>query len=92
MSSSKKPHIIGTSLDDTHVMSYLLLAGKSAHAPGNLSRGSCSEWSAKVNTPISSHFEEENGGPRCKLLHSPPGTWMHPMLSQPGYSLFKTCV
>ena len=69
MSSSKNVHIIGTSPDDTLMISYLLLAGKSAHVPGNLSRGSHLEWNAKVNALIGPHFKEGNGSPRCTLWH-----------------------
>ena len=45
------------SLDDALMMSYLLLVGKTVHAPGELSGGSHSEQNAKVNTLISPHFE-----------------------------------
>ena len=40
MASSENPHVIGTSPDDALMTSYLLLAGRSAHAPSNLSGGS----------------------------------------------------
>ena len=44
----QKPHIIGMSSHDVLMMSCSLLAGNSAHAPGHLSRGSCSEWNPKA--------------------------------------------
>ena len=67
MSSSRNPHIISASPDDAPVMSYLLLAGMSVHASGNLSGGSCSEWNAEVNALIGLHYEGGNGGPKHTL-------------------------
>ena len=48
----QKPHIISMSLHDTLMMSCPLLVGKSAHLPGHLSGGSCSELNAKVDALI----------------------------------------
>ena len=53
--------------DDALITSYLLLAGKSVHAPGHLSGGGCSEWNAKMNSLIGPHSKEENGGSRHTL-------------------------
>ena len=47
-----KAHMISTSSYNALIMSCLLLAGKSVHALGHLSGGSCSEWSAKANALI----------------------------------------
>ena len=59
MSSSKNPHVISASPDDTPMMSYLLLVGKSVHAPGHLSISSCSEWNTRANALISPQLERE---------------------------------
>ena len=58
--------------DDALMMSYLLLVGKSVHAPGHLSGGSHSEWNAEANGLIGPHFEERNGSSRFvrQLLNS----------------------
>ena len=45
------------STDDALMMSYLLLAGKSVHAPGHLSIGSDCEWNTRVNTLIGCQFK-----------------------------------
>ena len=63
----QKPHIIGTSPHDVLMMSYLLLAEKSVHVPGYLSRGSRSEQNAEANALIGPPFEEGNGNSRCTL-------------------------
>ena len=64
MSSSKNPHIIGTSPDNIPMMSYLLLVvGKSAHAPGYLSIDSFSEQNTGVNTLIIPQLKGEMAAP-----------------------------
>ena len=65
----QKPHIIGTSPHDAPVISYILLVGKSVHAPGDLSRGSHFEQNIKVKALIGPHFKEGNGGSRCTMWH-----------------------
>ena len=45
--------------------SYILLEGRSVHAPGHLSVDSHSEWNARVSALIGPHFEEGNGGLSC---------------------------
>ena len=47
--SIHKPYVIGMSPHDVPMTSYLLLAGKSVHVPGYLSRGGQSEQNTKVN-------------------------------------------
>ena len=63
----QKSYIIGTSPDDTLMMSYLLLVGMYVHMPGHLSGGGHSEWNGEVHALINPHFEEGNGSSRCTL-------------------------
>ena len=75
------------------VMSCPLLMGKTVHAHGPLSRGSCSEGNTEVNALIASFITKREmaaPGAHCDNLHQVLQCAF--MLSQPGYVSFKTCI
>ena len=51
-----------------------ILVGIHVHAPGTLSRGSCSQHGHCRQTCTSTFCGVRNGNPRCIPWHSPPGT------------------
>ena len=65
MSSSKIPHIIGTSPHNPLMTSSFVLVGKSAHA--QLSRNICSEQRHWRGCPDCPFYKGWNGGSRCIL-------------------------
>ena len=63
MSSSKIPYIIGTSPHYALMMSWSVLVGKSAHAPGQLSRNNQCEQRCQRGCSSHPFCEGRNGGP-----------------------------
>ena len=68
----QKPHVIGTSLHNTPMMSCPLLAGKSAHAPGHLSGGSHSEQDTKVATLVAPSLQRGKWWPQAHTMTLSP--------------------
>ena len=68
-----------------------VLVGMSAHAPGQLSSGSCSEQRCQsgCSNPHFMKAEMVVPGTYCETLPQVP--WCMPVLGQPVYILLKTC-
>ena len=67
--------------------------GKSVHAPGHLSRGSCSEWDAKVAALVAPSLWRGKWWPQEHTVTlSPWVLWCALMSSQPGCIFIRTCI